>query len=87
MIKEKDISNNENTILKKPNEMILKIGLKTAFSPSWARGGGCPVSHDDNFTGCSIIALFIQMNKSERGCKANPLLLKAFKIVYVHGHF
>ena len=62
--------------------MIPKIGLKRALSPSWAWGGGCPVSHDDNFTGCSIIALLIQMNKSERDCKANPFLLKV-KIVYM----
>ena len=68
-------------MLKKPIEMILKTG-HDGFGQ---RGGGCPVSHDDNFTGCSIIALLIQMNKSERDCKANPFLLKV-KIVYVHGH-
>ena len=39
MIKEKDISNNEKTMLKKPIEMILKTGHKTALSPSWARRG------------------------------------------------
>ena len=39
-----------------------ETGFKMASSPSWGDGWGFEVSHDDNLSGYSDIALLIQMN-------------------------